>query len=274
MADVVMTLQEAADRLGVHYMTAYRYVRLGQLEARKVGGSWRVSQAALTSFVNSRAEIDSTVSQDVDWARRLESRLVAGDRTGSWSVTQAALVSGIPAPEVYSRILGPALVSIGDRWETGELDVGVEHRATELAARILGRLGPLCTRRGRRRGYLLIAAPAGERHALPPAMISDLIRAKGYHVTDLGADTPTASIISIVGELEELAAIGLSVTSEDNLESCRFAVADLKAAGIDTPVILGGRAIKSREHALELGADGYALDADELMVVLNEIRAA
>ena len=31
-----LTLQEAADLLGVHYMTAYRYVRTGRLPARTV----------------------------------------------------------------------------------------------------------------------------------------------------------------------------------------------------------------------------------------------
>ncbi len=40
-----LTLHEAADRLGVHYMTVYRHVRLGMLPARKVGGSWRVDPA-------------------------------------------------------------------------------------------------------------------------------------------------------------------------------------------------------------------------------------
>ncbi|MCU1344909.1 MAG: hypothetical protein JWL70_1175, partial [Acidimicrobiia bacterium] len=30
-----LTLHEAADALGVHYMTVYRYVRLGLLPARK-----------------------------------------------------------------------------------------------------------------------------------------------------------------------------------------------------------------------------------------------
>ena len=29
----LLSLQEAADRLGVHYMTAYRYVRTGRLRA-------------------------------------------------------------------------------------------------------------------------------------------------------------------------------------------------------------------------------------------------
>ena len=45
-----MTLQEAADALGVHYMTAYRYVRLGLLHAEKIGGSWRVETADLDDF--------------------------------------------------------------------------------------------------------------------------------------------------------------------------------------------------------------------------------
>ena len=32
-----LTLQEVADLLGVHYMTVYRYVRLGLLEAEQGG---------------------------------------------------------------------------------------------------------------------------------------------------------------------------------------------------------------------------------------------
>ena len=37
-----ITLQEAADRLGVHYMTAYRYVRTGRLPAQRSGSQWLV----------------------------------------------------------------------------------------------------------------------------------------------------------------------------------------------------------------------------------------
>ena len=39
----LITLQEAADRLGVHYMTAYRYVRTGRMpatRARARSGGW------------------------------------------------------------------------------------------------------------------------------------------------------------------------------------------------------------------------------------------
>ena len=42
-----LSLHEAADLLGVHYMTIYRRVRLGILPARKVGGTWLVDPADL-----------------------------------------------------------------------------------------------------------------------------------------------------------------------------------------------------------------------------------
>ena len=50
MTDAVLTLQEAADELGVHYMTAYRYVRLGVMEASKSGGVWQVQRSAVDRF--------------------------------------------------------------------------------------------------------------------------------------------------------------------------------------------------------------------------------
>ena len=37
-----LTLLQAADKLGVHYMTVYRYVRTGKLPATRVGGAWQV----------------------------------------------------------------------------------------------------------------------------------------------------------------------------------------------------------------------------------------
>ena len=40
--DTLLSLRAAADQLGVHYMTAYRYLRLGTLPAKKVNGVWQV----------------------------------------------------------------------------------------------------------------------------------------------------------------------------------------------------------------------------------------
>ena len=45
-----ITLQEAAERLGVHYMTAYRYVRLGRLRATQRDGRWYVRESDLEAL--------------------------------------------------------------------------------------------------------------------------------------------------------------------------------------------------------------------------------
>src|SRR6185295_4175556 len=42
-----MNLKEAARRLGVHYQTAYRWVRSGELVAVRIGARYEISDAAI-----------------------------------------------------------------------------------------------------------------------------------------------------------------------------------------------------------------------------------
>jgi excisionase family DNA binding protein len=53
-----VNLKTAARRLGVHYQTAYRWVRSGQLVAVKVGAGYEISDAALARFQAQRAAIE------------------------------------------------------------------------------------------------------------------------------------------------------------------------------------------------------------------------
>jgi excisionase family DNA binding protein len=50
-----VNLKTAAHRLGVHYQTAYRWVRTGQLVAVKVGAGYEVSEAAIARLEAQRA---------------------------------------------------------------------------------------------------------------------------------------------------------------------------------------------------------------------------
>ena len=46
-----LSLHEVAEILDVHYMTAYRYVRLGILPARREGRSWRIHRTDLDEYL-------------------------------------------------------------------------------------------------------------------------------------------------------------------------------------------------------------------------------
>jgi MerR family transcriptional regulator, light-induced transcriptional regulator len=283
MTDAVLTLQEVADELGVHYMTAYRYVRLGVMDAAKSGGVWQVQRSALERFRKQAAEASTSTgssgkggarNRKAPWSARLESRLVAGDAPGSWSVIEAAMTAGAELDEIYLDVLTPAMVSIGERWAAGELDISVEHRATGIAMRIVGRIGPRFTRRGRSRGVVALGAPAGEFHALPVAMLGDLLRLRGWEVSDFGVDVPSESIVHVIRETNDLLAVGLSAMSSDNLPALAEACAAARAADPDVLVVVGGHAVVDDEQALVLGAHARAAGGEEMHALLTSHAAA
>ncbi len=267
-----LTLHEAAELLGVHYMTAYRYVRLGVLPAVKVGGTWQVAAADVQAFkvgVPAAVAGEAPARRRAPWASRLEARLVAGDGRGAWGVVEAALAAGTELDEIYLDVIAPAMRSIGARWEAGELDIAVEHRASGIALRLLGRLGPRFARRGRTRGTVLLGTPAGERHSLPVAMLADLLRGEGWEVSDIGADLPVESFVRAAVEAPDLVAVGVSVTSEDNLEAAAEVLHALCAAVDHAHVVVGGAAIADEAHALALGARGWASSARDFTAQLQ-----
>jgi MerR family transcriptional regulator, light-induced transcriptional regulator len=267
-----VTLQEAAEFLGVHYMTAYRYVRLGTLDAHKSGNVWRVRRDDLDAF-RSAVPAVGVARPPAPWAERLESRLLVGDGGGAWGVIEAALASGGDPRSIYLDVITPAMVSIGERWERGELDIAFEHRASGVANRLIGRLGPRFTRRGRTLGTVLVGAPAGEHHALPVSMVADLIRLEGYEVSDLGADTPPASFVMAASGLERLVAVGISVTSPASLGSARDTIVSLRDQLNNVPIMVGGKAILSDDMRHDLGADLWVRDAAELPLYLTQAMA-
>ena len=270
-----LTLHEAAASLGVHYMTAYRYVRLGLLHAGKMGGTWRVAQADLDEFraggaTGPTGPVRAGGSRRrAPWAERLESRLLAGDARGAWGVVEAALAAGTEVDEIYLDVLAPAMTSIGERWARGELDISLEHRAAGIAMRLIGRLGPRFVRRGRTRGVVVLGTPAGERHGLPVAILADLMRQQGWDVSDLGADVPAESFVHAAITTPDVVAVGVSVTDPACLPAVVQTFAALRSSGTAVMLVVGGRAVQDEAHGLSLGAHVVAFDARGFTALLD-----
>jgi excisionase family DNA binding protein len=274
VSDADLTLHEAAELLGVHYMTAYRYVRLGVLPASKSGGTWHVTSSDLQAFKAGVPAVGEpgNSKRRAPWAARLEARLVAGDTRGAWGVVEAALAAGAELDEIYLDVITPAMRNIGSRWAAGELDISVEHRATGIAQRLIGRLGPRFARRGRTRGTIVLGTPAGERHSLPVAMLGDLLRGEGWEVSDLGADMPASSFVASALDTPDATAIGVSISSPEGLDGAVELFDALRESLPDLPLVVGGVAVRDRDHALALGATDFASSARQFADLLSEGR--
>ena len=270
------TLLQVADKLGVHYMTVYRYVRTGKLPATRVGGAWQVDPDDLVQMKpavprysrNPAARATATKAQ-------LEARLLAGDEPGAWGVLEAALASDHSPSEVLLQLVAPALESIGDRWHAGELTVADEHRASAVAVRLISRIGARFGRRGPKRGSVVITTPPAEQHSAPVAIAADLLRWAGFNVIELGADTPADALAQALTGVPDLLAVAMACTTQDSTTSARRVIAHLRTELPETTVLLGGAAIADADQALRLGADGFTgRRGDDLVRAVEELAAA
>ena len=263
-----LTLNEVAETLDVHYMTAYRYVRTGRLIATKEGGEWSVSAADLQQFVDGvqvQPRADVLPTQLVD-------RLVAGDENGAFQLLESAMASGAGHDEVYLDLFAPAMAVIGQRWAEEDLTIAEEHVASAAALRVVARLGSRIAHRGRTRGTILLATVVGDNHILPTAIVRDLLRARGFAAVDLGANTPTDSIVEmsrVIGK--DLLAIGLSATTSGSEDVVRNTITKLlEHAAI--PIVVGGGAFSSGDEIRALGDCYPSCSAREALDIFETIH--
>jgi excisionase family DNA binding protein len=271
-----LTLPEAAELLGVHYMTAYKYVRTGRLRGRRIGTRWYVRRADLERLsppgpAGRRSQDPRRRQRWRPQIVRLSELLIKGDEAQAWRLLERALATRDRPEELYLDLLAPALRAIGDGWSKGYFGVADEHRATVLTYRLVGRLGPLFARPGPSRGSIVVGAPAGDPHGLASALVADPLRGRGWSVVDLGADTPVASWTKSVLETERLVAVGVVASSPGHDDVVAKTIAAVRQARA-TPVILGGTAIEDEGHARRLGADIWTLSARDALEHLDIAR--
>ena len=247
-----LELQAAADALGVHYQTAYRWVRSGRLPAQLVNNKYLVSRDDLDALDESRqtpAPPAAPSRQRVErQRRRVHKALLDGDEATVRTLARRLVEEGTSIVEVIQSVFSPPLRHIGQKWHDGELPIWVEHRASAIVERTLGDLVP--NPRGRRRGTAMVAAVAGDQHSLPTTMAAVALREANWHVHHLGANMPGDELVRFCGEHD----IDVAVISLTNPDVSKLAdgTADLiRAAG--TPTIVGGPGRSLEELVSEAG---------------------
>jgi excisionase family DNA binding protein len=273
-----LSLHEAADLLGVHYMTVYRRVRLGILPARKVGGTWMIDRADLersgTARRRGRRRRADGEPETGIWRERLRARMLVGDVVGSWRVIEAAMAAGIEPADLYVRVLAPALHAIGAGWESGDVSIDQEHLASGVAANLIGRLGARFSHAGRKKGVILVAMPPGERHGLGAAMLADILTGAGYDVLNLGPDTP-ARVARRGHARGGTTRCGRRERRRRRPPACGRPPSGRRPSG----TTVGGpyrRRTRRRDEpaALDLGADGWVADPRALGDLIESLRPA
>jgi hypothetical protein len=135
-----------------------------------------------------------------------------------------------------TQVLVPVLTQIGEAWASGELSVMHEHFASNTFRGVVGRVGARSPGRAR---VVVMACPPGELHDLPLELFGALLRARGWRVVTLGANTPVGAIQDAVRLLRGDACVLASV--RPSIFECQALTLAELAAGTKTPVFLAGQ---------------------------------
>lgn len=242
-------LQAAADELGVHYQTAYRWVRAGQLPAQLVNGRYLVRAddiAALRERRESPREPTRPGARRIArQAKALHNALVDGDEIAARTVVTRLTEQGLTVVELIDDVVAPGLRRIGDAWADGTMSVAEEHRAAAIAERILAEVAP--NPRGRRRGTALAVTAPGDDHVLPSTMAAIALRSANWRVHHLGGNLPAEEVLAFCAHHPVDVAV-ISVTT-DGADSAAHALAEeLRSRGIR---VVEGEARRSVSQMLD-----------------------
>lgn len=250
-----LDLDEVAEHLGVHYQTVYRWVRAGKLKAAMIGGRYQVDRSDLAELIEAR---NTPTAPKPPGAPRLDraadkmyTALAGGDELAARDLARAIVAEHTSVADLIQLVIVPPLRRIGEEWHEGRLSISVEHRASAITERILGDVAP--HPRGRRRGEILVAAVAGDRHSLATTMAAVTLRDNNWSVHHLGADMPPDELVRFCAEHDIDVAV-LTLVNTDCAALAETTGERIEASGI--PVVVGapGRTLEELLTAVEAAA--------------------
>ena len=169
--------------------------------------------------------------------------LLAGDRRECEALTEQCLGARVPILALYQQLFQRALYQMGEEWQYNRISVGNERLATAIVEGLLNRLYPRVIAPHRRGRRIIVGSVEGELHQVGAKMVCDVFEMHGWEALYLGADTPTAELLRTVLDLHP-DAVGLSLSVYAHLGTLLDALARLRCAHPDLPVLIGGQGLR------------------------------
>ncbi|MEU8391548.1 cobalamin-dependent protein [Micromonospora sp. NPDC048842] len=195
--------------------------------------------------------------------------LADADEYAATDLAIGLLDSGVPAERVLLDLVAPAQAEVGERWARNEWSVAQEHAATHISEQVVAAVSAHVKPRPTG-GRVVVACMDGEWHALPPRLVAEVLRLRGWQVTFLGASVPAAHLVSYLHRYDAHAvalACALPMRlpyAHRMIEACRRS---------DVPVVVGGRGFGTDGRwARRLGV-AWAPDAPSAAELIADERA-
>ncbi|HET6916704.1 MAG TPA: methylmalonyl-CoA mutase family protein [Acidimicrobiales bacterium] len=225
-------------------------------------------------------EVEAELVDDVTrWREKRDGRAVRAALDELRRAAESADENVMPATVVLARAGGTTgewAGALREVWGEYRAPTGVGKAAVSrqdgfAAAR--ERVGQIATRRGGP-PRLLVAKPGLDGHSNGAEQIAVAARDAGFEVVYQGIRQTPAQIAAVARD-EDVDVVGLSILSGSHLQLVREVMGDLRDAGVDVPVVVGGIIPPDDEAALRAAGVGavYTPKDFELGRIVAELAA-
>jgi len=234
--------------------------------------------AAFAAYFREKKKAPAAARADLPLDARLARYIVEGSRDGLVEDLDAKLAEATPL-EIINGPLMRGMDEVGRLFNDNQLIVAEVLQSAEAMKTAVAHLEPLMEKaESATRGTLVLATVKGDVHDIGKNLVEIIFSNNGYRIVNLGIKVPPEELIAAY-RAHKPDAFGLSGLLVKSAQQMVVTAQDLRVAGIDIPLFVGGAALTKKFTATRIAAEYggltlYAKDAMEGLDLANQLFSA
>jgi 5-methyltetrahydrofolate--homocysteine methyltransferase len=232
--------------------------------------------AAITEHFRTATKKQKAKKEDLPLDQRLGNYIIEGTRDGLVEDLERKRAEGTAPLEIINGPLMDGMAEVGRLFNANELIVAEVLQSAEAMKAAVSHLEQFMEKADTaKRGKVILATVKGDVHDIGKNLVEIILKNNGFDVVNLGIKVPPEDLIKAY-QSHKPDAIGLSGLLVKSAQQMVTTASDLKDAGIDVPLLVGGAALSSKFTQQKIapsyaGAVCYAKDAMTGLRLMNEL---
>lgn len=232
--------------------------------------------ASFTDFYRQKKKEAKVEVSSLPLEERLARYVVEGSKDGLVEDLKLALEKYAPL-EIINGPLMTGMEEVGRLFNSNQLIVAEVLQSAEVMKASVSFLEPFMEKtESAAKGKILLATVKGDVHDIGKNLVEIILSNNGYEVVNLGIKVPPEQLIAACRE-EKPDAIGLSGLLVKSAQQMVITAQDLREAGIDVPLMVGGAALTRKFTSNRIAPEYkgivlYAKDAMDGLELFNRLQ--
>jgi 5-methyltetrahydrofolate--homocysteine methyltransferase len=232
--------------------------------------------AAIAEYFRTAKKKEKKRAADLPLDERLANYIIEGTRDGLIADLERKRAEGAAPLEIINGPLMTGMAEVGRLFNANELIVAEVLQSAEAMKASVNHLEQFMEKADTaKRGKIVLATVKGDVHDIGKNLVEIILKNNGYDVVNLGIKVPPEELIKAYLQ-HHPDAIGLSGLLVKSAQQMVITASDLRGAGIEIPLLVGGAALSARFTQTKIApsygkAVCYAKDAMTGLRLMNQL---